>query len=146
MAQVDDQEGLFAAFQAWMMDNLASDLRVERLAERAVMSPRTFASAFAARMGAPPAKAVEVMRVEAARRMLEQQPGSLVGAIARRCGFNDDERMRRAFLRTLGVGPAGVPGPLRRPIGETMFGRSRVHSADEIESAGHVRRQWPPRR
>ncbi len=105
-AQAEDRNGRFADLQAWMMDNLASDLRVERLADRSAMAPRSFARAFSACMGAPPAKVVEAMRVEAARRMLEQRPREPIGAIARRCGFNDDERMRRAFIRALGVNAA----------------------------------------
>ncbi len=97
----DDQ---FTALHAWMAGNLAGDLSVDRLAARAGMSPRHFARLYAARHGTTPAKAVEVLRVEAARRALEETavPIKRVAAI---CGFGDEERMRRSFLRRLGSNP-----------------------------------------
>jgi len=62
------------------------------------MSARTFARLYTAETGVTPAKAVESMRVEAACRMLIQTKSKL-SAVARKCGFIGDERMRRAFLR-----------------------------------------------
>lgn len=102
-AQARD-DGSFAALHDWIADHLDADLRVEALAERAGMSPRNFARLYAERMGTTPAKAVERMRVEAARRALEETADA-IEAIARRCGFGDEERLRRAFLRRLGVPP-----------------------------------------
>lgn len=104
-AQAADRSGAFAELHGWMADNLAADLRVEALAARAGMSSRNFARAYTARTGLTPAKAVERMRLEAARRMLAQSSAP-IGGIARLCGFLDDERMRRAFIRGLGVAPA----------------------------------------
>lgn len=97
-------DGTFDALHGWIASNLGADLRVERLAEEAGMSPRNFARMYRAKTGATPAKAIEAMRTEAARQLLEQtkQP---VTRIAETCGFGDEERMRRTFLRTLGVGP-----------------------------------------
>ncbi|MDJ0387583.1 GlxA family transcriptional regulator [Roseomonas sp. E05] len=104
-AQASSRDSDFAALLGWMAANLAADLRVEALAERAGMAPRSFARAFLAQTGETPAHAVEGLRVEAARHLLEA--GELpVAEIARRCGFGDDERMRRAFLRRLGASPA----------------------------------------
>ena len=94
----------FAALHEWMAANLAGDLSVERLADRAAMSPRNFARVYAQKHGTTPAKAVEGMRVEAARRALEDSDRS-IDEIARRSGFGDEETMRRAFLRRLGVNP-----------------------------------------
>jgi transcriptional regulator GlxA family with amidase domain len=88
-----------------MADHLDADLRVETLAERAGMSLRTFARTYAARTGMTPAKSVEVMRVEAAKRLLQQDYLS-VASVALRVGFKDLERMRRAFLRHMGTSPA----------------------------------------
>lgn len=104
-AQCTD-DGTFGRLHAWIASNLGADLRIERLADQAGMSVRNFARLYRARMGSTPAKAVEAMRIEAARQLLEQtvQP---VTRIAERCGFGDEERMRRAFLRTLGVAPSG---------------------------------------
>ena len=97
--------GRFGDLDAWIAANLGRDLRVERLAERMAMSPRNFARAYAAATGATPAKAVEAIRVEAARRLLEDTARS-IGWVARACGFGEDERMRRSFLRWVGVTPS----------------------------------------
>lgn len=104
-AQSADRAGDFEALHAWMAENLATDLRVERLAEQAGMSPRSFARLYAARTGAIPARAVEVLRLEAARRLLTERPDLSVARVAERCRFGDDERMRRSFVRRLSVAP-----------------------------------------
>lgn len=95
----------FADLHDWMRDNLAGDLRIERLAEFVGMTPRTFSRLYVARTGQTPAKSVETLRIEAARVALEDGAAS-IKQIAREVGFGDDERMRRAFLRHLGVAPA----------------------------------------
>jgi transcriptional regulator GlxA family with amidase domain len=82
----------------------AADLRVGSLAAATNMSERHFTRVFAAEVGEPPAKYVERVRVEAARRCLEER-GSTVAAVAGRCGFGTPETMRRAFLRRVGVSP-----------------------------------------
>lgn len=84
--------------------NLRKMLSVEELADVAGLSPRQFTRAFSAETGQSPAKAVEHLRVEAARLMLEQGRHSM-DVIADEVGFADRERMRRAFLRTLGQPP-----------------------------------------
>ncbi len=86
-------------------EHLGEPLDVELLAERAHMSPRHFTRVFREQMQCPPAKFVERMRVETARRLLEETPLQ-VAAVAERCGFGDEERMRRAFLRQLKVSPS----------------------------------------
>jgi len=95
----------FATLHAWMADNLDGDLKVEHLAARAGMSPRSFARHYAAQMGQTPAKTVEMMRLEAAQRALEGG-GEPIKRIAQRAGFGDEQALRRAFLRQLGIGPA----------------------------------------
>ena len=102
----------FAKLNAWMADHLADDLSVEQLASRAAMSPRNFARAYAASTGVTPAKAVERLRLDAARAALEQ--GGAIQEIARRTGFGDPERMRRAFVRFYGAPPAAMRRTLRR--------------------------------
>jgi transcriptional regulator GlxA family with amidase domain len=69
------------------------------------MSPRHFARAFQQETGVTPAKAVERLRVEAARNALDGGAAS-VAKVARDCGFGDPDRMRRSFLRVLGVPPS----------------------------------------
>jgi transcriptional regulator GlxA family with amidase domain len=98
-------DGGLDALHGWIADHLGADLRVERLAARAGMSPRSFARVYAAKLGTTPAKTVERLRVEAARHALEDG-GAPIKQIAHRCGFGDEERMRRAFLRRLGVSPS----------------------------------------
>lgn len=87
--------------------NLRNALTVEELADVAGLSPRQFSRAFTAETGQSPAKAVEHLRVEAARLLLEKGRLSL-DVIADEVGFSDRERMRRAFLRTLGQPPQAV--------------------------------------
>jgi transcriptional regulator GlxA family with amidase domain len=102
-AQASD-DGAFGVLHDWMAANLAADLRVETLADRAGMSVRNFARLYRARTGTTPAKAVAAMRVEAARAMLEETAVP-VAEVARRSGYGDEEAMRRAFLKGLGVAP-----------------------------------------
>lgn len=108
----------FAELNAWMRARLGEDLSVERLAERAAMSPRNFARAYAAETGVTPAKAVERLRVEAARAALAQ--GGAIQSIAQRTGFGDPERMRRAFVRLYGAPPAA----LRRTLASGLTARA----------------------
>jgi transcriptional regulator GlxA family with amidase domain len=105
-AQASDVEGRFSALHAWIIENIAGDLKVETLAEKAGMSPRTFARAYATRTGMTPASGVEALRVETARLLLESKEIRGVVEVAQRAGFGDDERMRRAFIRHLGVSPS----------------------------------------
>lgn len=97
----------FDALLAWARQNLREPLTVEQLADRAGMSPRHFARAFAARAGVTPAKAVERLRVEAARALLDSQP-LRVEDVALEVGFRDPERMRRAFIRAFGQPPQAL--------------------------------------
>jgi transcriptional regulator GlxA family with amidase domain len=85
-------------------EHLRTDLSIERLAEAAHLSPRQFTRAFRAETGQSPAKAIENLRVEAARIMMEQGQFP-IDVVARETGFNDRERMRRAFLRAFGQPP-----------------------------------------
>ncbi len=77
------------------------------MAEAARLSPRQFSRAFRAETGQSPAKAIEHLRVEAARLMLEDGRHTL-DVIAAETGFADRERMRRAFLRVLGKPPQTI--------------------------------------
>ena len=109
LALQEADDGGFEVLHRWISDHLDEDLRVEALAERESMSPRTFARLYAARTGRTPAKVVEELRLDAARRALEETRQS-IKEIAVRCGFVDEERMRRAFRRRLGVNPQDYRG------------------------------------
>jgi transcriptional regulator GlxA family with amidase domain len=89
---------------AYAKRNLDKPLTVRQLAEAAHLSPRQFSRAFRAETGQSPAKALENLRIEAARLMLEQSRHP-IDVIARQTGFADRERMRRAFLRAFGEPP-----------------------------------------
>ena len=93
--------------------NLHTELTVEKLAEAAHLSPRQFTRAFAAETGESPAKAVEKLRLEAARLMLADSRHPLE-TIARETGFRDRERMRRAFVRVIGLPPQAMRRQVRR--------------------------------
>lgn len=97
--------GTFEQLNLWIEKNLGlDDLGVEVLAGQAGMSPRNFARRYKEKTGRTPAKAVEIFRLEAAKRLLETSPQN-VEQIARSCGFGDEARMRAAFQRHLGVSP-----------------------------------------
>ncbi len=100
-------DGRFAELNAWICQRLDARLDVNALAAHVKMSPRTFARAYAAETGVTPAKAVERLRVEAARALIEAGEPSLQG-IAERTGFGDLERMRRAFTRLFGTPPSAL--------------------------------------
>ena len=102
--QTADNNGEFDWLHGWIVENLRADLRVDRLAEICGMSPRTFIRKYKVQVGTTPARAVEILRIEAAKAMLERGR-STVFKIAGNCGFGDDERLRRAFMRNLGVSP-----------------------------------------
>jgi transcriptional regulator GlxA family with amidase domain len=89
---------------AYAKRNLDKPLTVTQLAKAAHLSPRQFSRAFRAETGQSPAKAVENLRVEAARLMMERSRHP-IDAIAQQTGFADRDRMRRAFLRAFGQPP-----------------------------------------
>jgi transcriptional regulator GlxA family with amidase domain len=112
--QTADREPLREIVE-WIADHLTGDLSVSALAERAAMSPRHFARVFAADLNTTPARFVEVQRVEAARRRLEESSDG-VERIAATCGFGGAEVMRRAFVRTLRVSPSDYRSRFRSSL------------------------------
>jgi transcriptional regulator GlxA family with amidase domain len=92
---------------AYAKRNLNTPLSVDQLAKVARLSPRQFSRAFRAETGEPPAKAIEKLRIEAARLMLEQGRHP-IAVIADETGFADRERMRRAFQRAYGEPPQAM--------------------------------------
>jgi transcriptional regulator GlxA family with amidase domain len=91
--------------QQWITEHPAETLTVESLALKANLSPRQFARAFTAEVGMTPGRYVDQVRIEAARRRLEDTADGIEEA-ARACGYGTSEAMRRAFIKTLGVSPA----------------------------------------
>ncbi|MEV5341397.1 GlxA family transcriptional regulator [Streptomyces sp. NPDC052676] len=91
--------------QQWITEHPAADLGVEALAARARLSPRHFARAFRAETGTTPGRYVDRVRLEHARRLLEDTTDG-VEEISRASGYGTPEAMRRAFVRALGTSPA----------------------------------------
>jgi transcriptional regulator GlxA family with amidase domain len=98
--------------QGWIAEHPEADLSVEALARRVAMSPRHFARVFTREVGRTPARFVEEVRVESARRRLEEGDEP-VETVAAACGFGSAETLRRAFLRVLRVGPTGYRSRFR---------------------------------
>ena len=106
--QLTDRKPLLE-LEAWVLDNLQKPLTVPLLAQRVAMSPRNFARVFTKEMKTTPAKFVERLRVEAARRRLEESHNSME-TIADECGFGNVNSMRNVFQRTIKI----APGQYRR--------------------------------
>jgi transcriptional regulator GlxA family with amidase domain len=91
--------------QQWLGDNFDADLSVEAMAGKARMSPRHFARSFQQQTGTTPGRYLQRLRLEAARRRLEESDAS-AERIASACGFGSTETMRRVFVTELGMPPA----------------------------------------
>jgi transcriptional regulator GlxA family with amidase domain len=102
-AQVAERDGIRQA-QHLVAEHPEGDCSVAALARVAMMSERNFARCFTAEVGLTPARYVERVRVETARRMLEDTDDG-VEAIAAAAGFGTAETMRRTFLRLLRTNP-----------------------------------------
>jgi transcriptional regulator GlxA family with amidase domain len=97
-------EDRFGALHQWVGDHLGDELSLSVLADQAGMSERSFSRRYAEATGQTPARAIERLRVEAARRLLSESRLP-VKRIAQRCGFGSEETLRRSFLRLLAVTP-----------------------------------------
>jgi transcriptional regulator GlxA family with amidase domain len=107
MLELDPKSDRVQLAMAYARENLTDDLSVEALAAVARLSPRQFSRVFREETGQTPAKAIESLRVEAARSMMEisRHP---VEVVAKATGFGDRERMRQAFVRAFGQPPQAM--------------------------------------
>ena len=105
--------------ETWALERLDKPLTVPILARQVAMSPRNFARVFTQEMKITPAKFVERLRVEAARRRLEESQNSME-TIANECGFGNVNSMRNVFQRTLRI----PPGQYRRHFRHVKNGRN----------------------
>ncbi len=138
-AQAAERKSL-QSLQAWIAENLAKDLGVEVLAERAAMSARNFARVFARELGNTPARYVEQVRVEAARTQLASTEDS-VDQIASRCGFSSAELLRRSFLRQFKVAPSQYRKHFR--TGTATAGGAAALTGDRAKQTTTSRRPAP---
>lgn len=104
MLELEPKTDRIQAALSYAKQNLKADLSVEGLAEAAHLSPRQFSRVFLAETGKSPAKAIESLRVESARLLIESGRHS-IDTVAMNTGFGDRERMRRAFIRAFGQPP-----------------------------------------
>jgi transcriptional regulator GlxA family with amidase domain len=128
--------------QVWMVEHLERPLSVDALADRVAMSARNFTRVFAQEVGTTPAHYLRQLRVEAARRRLEQSDESLT-RVANACGFRSVDVMRRAFLGALGTTPLRYrrifEGPAARsPLRAAACGGPLVAPRREIARAARV--------
>ncbi len=107
LLELKTPNGRFGTLLSWARENLDAPLSVEDLADRAGMSARHFARAFAAETGTTPSKAVERLRLEVARERV-QSSREAIERVAETTGFRDPERMRRAFIRAFGQPPQAL--------------------------------------
>ncbi|MFT9095698.1 MAG: helix-turn-helix domain-containing protein, partial [Gluconobacter cerinus] len=107
LLEMGGSDGRFAVLLGWIRSHLSNRLTIEILAAQVAMSPRNFTRTFRLSVGMSPARAVERLRLEAARERVEHST-TPIEAIASDTGFNDPERMRRAFLRAFGQPPQAM--------------------------------------
>lgn len=100
---LQETDGRFDQLHTWIMENLNRPLPLPALAERANMSLRSFSRHYRQVTGRTPARAIEEIRIETARTLLEE--GLSVARVSKRCGFGSEETMRRAFSRRFGTSP-----------------------------------------
>ncbi|MFA7942948.1 GlxA family transcriptional regulator [Pseudomonas brenneri] len=94
----------FSELHAWIAEHLHLDLNIPTLAAACGMSERSFVRHYRAETGQTPARAVELIRVETARRQLADSAVA-IKRIAVQCGFGSEETMRRSFVRALSISP-----------------------------------------
>jgi len=116
LLELDPQSDRIGAALAFMRQHLAEPLSIGRVADAVHLSPRQFARAFLQSTGMTPAKAIERLRVEAARPSVEDGRETLDG-IARKSGFGDADRMRDSFVRLLGQTPQSLRSLARQTGG-----------------------------
>ena len=113
LAAQDARHPTIRDLQTWIVENPGEDLSISALAERALMSERTFQRTFKTETGKTPGQFVERVRIDNARRLLESTSDT-VHAIARQSGFGTLETFMRAFSRQLGITPSQYRGRFRR--------------------------------
>ena len=107
LSELEAQSNRIQGALTYAKNHLDRDLSVDVLADAAHMSPRHFSREFRQHTGQSPARAVERLRVETARLLVEADELP-IERIAAKTGFTDPERMRRAFLRTFGEPPQAL--------------------------------------
>jgi transcriptional regulator GlxA family with amidase domain len=134
LLQMEPADDRFAELLDYVRSHLSARLKVDDLARRCRMSPRHFARRFQAQLGIGPAKAVERLRVETARAALESGIRSNQW-IAGCYGFGNAERMRRSFLRVIGVSPSNLKRAAKSSVPAADRGRRAATGGRSTETA-----------
>jgi transcriptional regulator GlxA family with amidase domain len=113
------KSALVKNLRPWLMEHIAQEIKVEQMAEQANMSPRNFARVFLNDTGLTPAKFIEKLRVEAARKYLENSDLS-IEQIAGLCGLGSMVSMRRVFLRHLEISPSYYRNSFQTALGQEL--------------------------
>jgi len=104
LAQQQTENGPIREVQEYISEHINENLKVETLSEYCAMSPRNFARVFLKETGITPGKYIEKVRLEKAKRSLEDTNLSL-DQIADICGLGSQDSLRRLFLKHLNVTP-----------------------------------------
>ncbi len=121
--QLASEAERFAPLFAWVREHLANAITVEDMAAVMAMSARNFSRQFRGSLGQTPAKMVEKLRLEEARRLLQDSCLS-VAQVARASGFQSAERMRRTFVRHLGRAPQSFRSQANSSVTHQLIQRS----------------------
>jgi transcriptional regulator GlxA family with amidase domain len=113
------KSALIKKLRPWLMEHIASEIKVELMAEQVNMSPRNFARVFLNDTGLTPAKFIEKLRIEAARKYLEDTSLS-IEQIAVKCGLGSMISMRRIFMRHLEISPSYYRGSFKTSLGHEL--------------------------
>jgi len=107
------QDSRIQEVQHWVLEHIEENLSIPVLAKKAAMSVRNFSRIFRNETGRTPADFVELVRVDAAKRLLEESDTPLQ-RVAAYCGFTNVDLMRRAFIRRLSISPSDYRQRFRR--------------------------------
>jgi transcriptional regulator GlxA family with amidase domain len=114
LLELKTPNGRYGSLLSWVRENLDAHLTADTLAERTGLSTRHFVRSFVAETGSTPSRAIERLRVEVARELV-QSSGQAIERVAQSTGFRDPERMRRAFIRAFGQPPQSLRRSARTP-------------------------------
>jgi transcriptional regulator GlxA family with amidase domain len=123
---VYESENIAKKIQHWLNGHLHESLDVSRLADYLQMSTRNFTRVFHKETGMPPAKFIEKLRVEAARKLLEDTNIPLE-RIAEQCGLGNLVSMRRTFLRHLMTTPSDYRRTFRTALKDAGIEDLLIH-------------------
>ena len=134
----DHGDAAVAAAQRWIADRFAVANPVEQMVQQSGLPARTFKRRFSAATGETPIAYVQRLRVERAKRRLEQSNDS-IEEISWAVGYEDPASFRRLFKRLTGL----TPGEYRRRFGWPGVRPAREPGAGRPATAAHLTEVGP---